>query len=153
MQVRCPRREPPRPDPNTYLSVVSELEASLDRAAQLAPNPGRPLVHRLNRLEYRNAIRDLLGLELDEKVLLPPDSSSHGFDNIADVLTFSPGLIERYLLEAQRISALALGNGMLNSATHTYDFPIAYVQEDRLSVESSAGLSWRRDSAHVSGRR
>ena len=86
------------------------LEGSLDRVAQAAPQPGRPLVHRLNRAEYANAIRDLLALEVDPAPLLPADDSSGGFDNIADVLGLSPVLLESYLSAAERISALAIGD-------------------------------------------
>ena len=82
----------------------------LDRAALASPQPGRPLVHRLNRAEYANAIRDLLALEIDPAPLLPADDSSAGFDNIADVLGLSPVLLESYLSAAGRISALAIGD-------------------------------------------
>ena len=82
----------------------------LDRAAKASPNPGRPLVHRLNRAEYANAIRDLLAVDLDVSALLPPDDSSAGFDNNADVLGLSPVLLESYLTAAERISALAVGD-------------------------------------------
>ena len=82
----------------------------IDRAAAAAPNPGRPLLHRLNRAEYANAIRDLLDLDVDVSALLPPDDSAYGFDNIADVLGVSPSLQERYLSAAEKISALAVGD-------------------------------------------
>ena len=99
----------PRPDPATYDALAAWLETTLDRAALAQPNPGRPLVHRLNRAEYANAIRDLLALDVDAATLLPPDDSSDGFDNIADVLGVSPALLERYLSAAGKISALAVG--------------------------------------------
>ncbi len=100
----------PRPDDATRRSLVSWLETTLDDAALAAPNPGRPLVHRLNRAEYANAIRDLLALDVDVSSLLPPDDSSAGFDNNADVLGVSPVLLESYLTAAERIAALALGD-------------------------------------------
>ena len=100
----------PRPDDATRRALVSRLEDVLDRAAKSSPNPGRPLVHRLNRAEYANAIRDLLALDVDVTSLLPPDDSSSGFDNIADVLGLSPVLLESYLTAAERISALAIGD-------------------------------------------
>ena len=100
----------PQPDPESRRALVGWLETSLDRAARTSPNPGRPLVHRLNRAEYANAIRDLLALEVDATSLLPPDDSSAGFDNNADVLGVSPVLLESYLTAAERISALALGD-------------------------------------------
>ena len=100
----------PRPDEATRRALVSRLEGVLDRAAKSSPNPGRPLVHRLNRAEYANAVRDLLAVELDVSSLLPPDDSSGGFDNNADVLGVSPVLLESYLTAAERISALAIGD-------------------------------------------
>ena len=100
----------PRPDEATRRALISRLEGVLDRAARSRPNPGRPLVHRLNRAEYANAIRDLLAVDLDVSSLLPPDDSSAGFDNNADVLGLSPVLLESYLTAAERISALAIGD-------------------------------------------
>jgi len=100
----------PRPDTAARKALVANLEGVLDRAAKASPNPGRPLVHRLNRAEYANAIRDLLAVDLDVSALLPPDDSSAGFDNNADVLGLSPVLLESYLTAAERISALAVGD-------------------------------------------
>ena len=98
------------------ISVVSQL----DRAAFASPQPGRPLVHRLNRAEYANAIRDLLALEIDPAPLLPVDDSSAGFDNIADVLGLSPVLLESYLSAAGRISALAIGDPKMPPTGEVY---------------------------------
>jgi mono/diheme cytochrome c family protein len=100
----------PRPDAATKKALVANLEGILDRAAKASPNPGRPLVHRLNRAEYANAVRDLLAVDLDVSSLLPPDDSSAGFDNNADVLGLSPVLLESYLTASERISALAIGD-------------------------------------------
>ena len=100
----------PRPDAATRRALVESLETGLDRASAASPNPGRPLAHRLNRVEYANAIRDLLALDVDVTELLPADDSSAGFDNNADVLGVSPVLLESYLTAAERISALALGD-------------------------------------------
>ena len=101
----------PRPDAVAYEGFRTWLEAELDRAAAQHPDPGRTEVfHRLNRVEYRNAIRDLLSLDVDIVGLLPPDDSSYGFDNIAGVLKVSPALLERYLVAAKRVSRLALGS-------------------------------------------
>ena len=86
----------PRPDRATSDAVVSWLETELDGAAKAHPNPGRPAVHRLNRIEYTNAVRDLLALEIDGQSLLPADVSGYGFDNIAEALSVSPVLLERY---------------------------------------------------------
>src|SRR4051812_20776960 len=112
-KVRGGMMPPPgatQPDAATRQALVSSLETTLDRAAQATPNPGRPLAHRLNRTEYANAIRDLLALDVDVTSLLPPDDSSSGFDNNADVLGVSPVLLESYLTAAERVSALALGD-------------------------------------------
>jgi len=115
-----PPRNAPQPDAATRGTLVSFLETTLDRAAAAQPNPGRPLVHRLNRAEYANAIRDLLALDVDTSTLLPPDDSAYGFDNIADVLGASPVLLERYLSAAGKISALAVGDPSLGPAGETF---------------------------------
>lgn len=108
------RQMPPvgkdRPDEATYTALVESLEVKLDEAAQTNPNPGRTdTLRRLTRFEYQNAIRDLLALEIEASELLPADESSHGFDNIT-VGNLSPGLLERYLTAAQKISRLATGH-------------------------------------------
>ena len=109
-----PPQGQPRPDKATVDTLLRRLETSLDRAAAARPNPGRvPAIHRLNRVEYGNAIRDLLALDVDVESLLPPDDSGYGFDNIADVLTVSPLLTERYLSVARKISRLAIGDPTL----------------------------------------
>jgi hypothetical protein len=99
----------PRPDEASYTALASWLESELDRSGAAAPNPGRPLIRRLNRSEYANAVRDLLDLDVDVSSMLPPDDSAFGFDNIAEVLGTSPALLERYLDAADRVSALAVG--------------------------------------------
>jgi mono/diheme cytochrome c family protein len=100
----------PRPDEAARRALVASLESTLDQAARTNPNPGRPLAHRLNRAEYANAVRDLLALDVDVTSMLPPDDSSGGFDNNADVLGVSPVLLESYLTAAERIAALAIGD-------------------------------------------
>ena len=110
----------PRPDKSSLEGLASFLEASLDRAASAAPNPGRATMHRLNRAEYANAVRDLLSLDIDAPALLPADDESSGFDNIADVLRVSPSLMERYLSASWNISRLAVGNTKIVPATTTY---------------------------------
>jgi mono/diheme cytochrome c family protein len=109
-----------RPDEAGYHTLIASLETALDRAAAAAPNPGRPLLHRLNRAEYANAIRDLLALDIDVTVLLPPDDSAYGFDNISDVLGVSPSLQERYLSAAEKISEAAIGDPAAGRITETY---------------------------------
>jgi mono/diheme cytochrome c family protein len=109
-----------RPDPATMESLIRGMEASLDHAA--APHLPPPGLHRLNRTEYTNAIRDLLGLEVDASKFLPPDDSTRGFDNIAGALTMSPALMEAYLSAAGKISRLAVGD--VSSPTQAvYDVP------------------------------
>jgi len=99
-----------RPAQGVIDEFAASLEASLDRAAQAHPNPGRTEpFHRLNRAEYQNAVRDLLALDVDASTLLPTDEVSYGFDNIAGVLKLSPLLTERYLNAAQKVARLAVG--------------------------------------------
>ncbi len=107
------RQMPPlgeaRPDAKTYHAAVAELQSALDRAAALAPNPGRTeTFRRLNRTEYQNAIRDLLAFDIDATALLPNDEPSHGFDNVI-VGNLSPTLLDRYVSAAQKIARLAVG--------------------------------------------
>jgi hypothetical protein len=129
----------PRPDAATYAAVVSSLETALDRAAAASPNPGRPVVHRLNRAEYANAIRDLLALEIDADALLPADDTAYGFDNNADILTVSPLLLERYMSAARRISRLAIGDSTMRPSVESYDVSRYEVQDDRASEELPFG--------------
>jgi hypothetical protein len=104
-----PPQSAPRPDEATLNAVTVHLEHTLDRLALSSPDPGHKPVHRLNRTEYGNAVRDLLDLQIDPSQLLPADDESHGFDNIAGVLRISPSLLEQYLSAARQISALAVG--------------------------------------------
>ena len=105
-----PPQGSPAPDTASRTALVTWLTGELDAHAAARPDPGRPLVHRLNRSEYGNAIRDLLDLEIDPSGLLPADDSAYGFDNVADVLGVSPVLLERYLSAAGKVSALAVGD-------------------------------------------
>jgi hypothetical protein len=100
----------PRPDQPTLERFTASLEQTLNRAALASADPGHKPVHRLNRTEYGNAIRDLLDLDVDVADLLPADDESHGFDNIAGVLRVSPSLLEQYLVAARQISSLAVGS-------------------------------------------
>ena len=130
----------PRPDNATYDSFATYLERSLDRAAAANPNPGRTgTIHRLNRTEYANAIRDLLAVEIDGTSLLPADDSSYGFDNIGDVLSVSPLLMEGYMSAARKISRLAIGNPGTRPVSQTYDLPKYLIQEDRMSEDLPFG--------------
>src|SRR5437667_3712854 len=109
-----------RPDRTTLDAFVTSLEAKLDREAAAKPNPGTTALHRLNRTEYGNAIRDLIGLDVDTTLLFPGDDSTDGFDNIADVLKVSPALLERYMSAAAKISRVAVGNPSIAATTATY---------------------------------
>jgi hypothetical protein len=100
----------PRPDVPIADGLVAFLRSELDRAAAAAPDPGRPLLQRLNRTEYSNTIRDLLGVDVDVSSLLPPDDSGYGFDNVTDVLGVSSLLLEGYLSAAEKVTSLALGD-------------------------------------------
>jgi len=110
----------PRPDRATFDTFTTKLETELNRAAAAKPNPGTTGLHRLNRAEYANAIRDLLALDVDAATLLPADDSSEGFDNIAAALAVSPALVERAVSTAQKISRMAVGNLLTSPATVTY---------------------------------
>ena len=110
----------PRPERAALDAFAGSIETAIDRAAATNPNPGRAPLHRMNRVEYENAIRDLLALDVDSSTLLPADDSSHGFDNIADVLGVSPSLLERYVAAAAKISRLAVGERDAAPAQVTY---------------------------------
>jgi hypothetical protein len=129
----------PRPDAKTYETLVAAIESERDRVAQAKPNPGRPTLHRLNRTEYANAVRDLLALEIDVSEMLPADDIGYGFDNIGDVLQVSPVLLERYLSAARKISRTAVGDMTLPASYQTYTIPHGLIQDDRLSETAPVG--------------
>ena len=131
----------PRPDVAIYDAVASRLETDIDRAAAANPDPGRTsTVHRLNRTEYRNAIRDLLALDLDVTPLLPGDETSDtGFDNNADVLSISTAQLERYLSAARTITRLAVGLAPAGPGFETFDVPLLLLQDDRQSEDLPLG--------------
>jgi hypothetical protein len=111
----------PRPDNAAYDAAATWLERELDRAALARPNPGRPAsLHRLNRTEYANAVRDLLGVEIDPTALLPPDAQAYGFDTNADALGVEPALLERYLTAAATIARVAVGDPTVRPAFERY---------------------------------
>jgi mono/diheme cytochrome c family protein len=110
----------PRPQRAALAAFASAVEQDLDRAAATTSNPGRAPLHRMNRAEYGNAIRDLLGVEIDPVTMLPADDSSNGFDNIADVLGVSPALLERYVSAAAKISRVAVGDPEISPLDVTY---------------------------------
>ena len=131
----------PRPDAATYHAVAARLEADIDRAAAANPDPGRTsTVHRLNRTEYRHAVRDLLALDLDVAQLLPGDETSDtGFDNNADVLSISTAQLERYLSAARTITRLAVGLPPAGPGFETFDVPLLLLQDDRRSEDLPLG--------------
>jgi hypothetical protein len=118
-----PPQGAPSPPASARQTFTTSLEAALDAAAARRLDPGAPLLHRLNRTEYANAIRDLLSLDIDVSALLPPDDSTAGFDNISDVLGVSPALIEGYVAAATKISRLALGDSSIGVDRVVYRVP------------------------------
>lgn len=124
-----------RPDRAALDSFAGAVETALDRVAAANPNPGRTPLHRMNRAEYANAIRDLLAVDVDATTLLPADDSSNGFDNVADVLGVSPALLERYVSAAAKISRLAVGDPETAPLDVTYT-----VKGDLTQTETLDGL-------------
>ncbi len=129
----------PRPDEASYHALVEYLETKLDGEAEANPSPGRPAIQRLNRAEYVNAIRDLLALEIDGESLLPQDNVGFGFDNVGDVLSVSPLLMERYVLAAERISRLAIGDAEVRPVAEQYEVPDEFLQDSRMSEDLPFG--------------
>jgi Protein of unknown function (DUF1592)/Protein of unknown function (DUF1588)/Protein of unknown function (DUF1585)/Protein of unknown function (DUF1587)/Protein of unknown function (DUF1595)/Cytochrome C oxidase, cbb3-type, subunit III len=117
-----------RPDAATINAFASTLEAGLDKAGASNPNPGRPALHRLNRAEYANSVHDLLDLDIDAAADLPADDSSHGFDNMAEVLNISPALMEGYIKVAGKISRTAVGDATMSPIVDTYHLPATLSQ-------------------------
>jgi hypothetical protein len=124
VKLRSRAMPPPgarRPDNATYDRVATSLETALDRAAAVRLNPGRPgELHRLNRTEYGNAVRDLLGLEIDPKAMLPADEQAHGFSTNAEALSMQPALLDRYLSAAAKIARLAVGDPAMPAGFERY---------------------------------
>lgn len=144
----------PKPDAAATGALLSYLETALDRAAAEHPNPGKlPLLHRLSRTEYANAIRDLLGIEalpkeLDFSLLLPADNSSSGFDNLADLLFTSPSTMERYIDAAHKISRFAVGDPKMPVMVNIYKLDPEHSQDERvddLPYGTRGGLAIRSD--------
>jgi mono/diheme cytochrome c family protein len=122
----------PRPDQTIYDSLATMIERALDGAAAADPHPGRVAVHRLNRTEYTNAIRDLLALDVNGRALLPADEpDQQGFDNVAGVLSVSPRLLENYLNAASIVSRLAVGDPTMSAVEDIFRIPAAMAQDDR----------------------
>jgi hypothetical protein len=141
----------PRADAATYRAVASALENEIDNAWAASPNPGRiGAVHRLNRAEYQNAIRDLFALDLDVKPLLPGDETADGsFDNLADALSISTAHLERYMSVARQVTRLATGLPPTRPTIETFEIPLHVIQDDRQSEDlpfgSRGGIAVRHD--------
>ena len=135
----------PRPDAAAADRLAAWLETEIDRAAAASPNPGRTVpLHRLNRTEYQNAVRDLLDLDVDAAALVPADDQSYGFDNIAGVLKVSPTLLERYMNAARFISRLAVGASPMAPTGETFRIVSdlsQYGHQDGLPFGTRGGLS------------
>jgi mono/diheme cytochrome c family protein len=137
-----------RPDARVAAELVAYLETTLDAAAVAHPNPGRAPVHRLNRAEYSNAVRDLLALDVRPGDWLPVDDSGYGFDNIAAVLSTSPALLDRYMSAARTISRLAVGDLTMKPVEQMYDAKFDPIKgarneqlNDELPFDSRAGMT------------
>ncbi len=135
----------PKPERPVLDGFAGWVETTLDAESAKAPNPGRAIVHRLNRAEYANAIRDLFDLTIDPKAMLPADDSGFGFDNVGDVLSVSPGLLERYIIAGRKIVRQALGDPTVRPDVATYKvLPLAWQDEqmsDDLPFGSRGGTS------------
>ena len=131
----------PRADAATYRAIATALENEIDRAWFARPNPGRiGAVHRLNRAEYSNAIRDLFALDFDVKPLLPGDDTADGsFDNFADTLSISTSHLERYMSVARQITRLATGLPPAKPALDRFEVPLLVLQNDRQSEDLPFG--------------
>ncbi len=128
-----PPRGQKQPSPQARARFVATLENTLDAAAAANPYAGTTTVHRLNRAEYTNAIRDLLGVEMDLTELLPSDGGDFGFDNIGELLRSSPMLLDRYMTVGLRVADLALGNPEASVSATTYNIPFDTTQEHHLA--------------------
>jgi len=134
-----PPAKAPRPDAATSQGFADYLETTLDKMAFANPNPGRSVVHRLNRAEYSNAVRDLLGVEVDGAAVLPADDSGRGFDNLAKLLNVSPVLMERYMSAASKIATMAVGDPTVLPVGHTYQVSDKLYQYEQVSEDLPFG--------------
>jgi Protein of unknown function (DUF1592)/Protein of unknown function (DUF1588)/Protein of unknown function (DUF1587)/Protein of unknown function (DUF1585)/Protein of unknown function (DUF1595)/Planctomycete cytochrome C len=146
-KLRAGEMPPPtvrrRPETRLAEGFASHLESAIDRAALAHPNPGRSIVRRLNRAEYSNAVRDLLAVDVRPGEWLPIDDSGYGFDNIAEVLSTSPALLDRYMSAAYKVSRLAVGDLSIKPAEDIYDAkrdPNKGTRNERLSDDLHPGL-------------
>jgi hypothetical protein len=122
----------PQPEPETVKAFLSSIEARIDAHAAANPNPGRRTFQRLNRAEYARSVKDLLNLSVDVEALLPPDTISHSFDNIADVQGMSPTMMDSYLRAADKISREAVGDPEVEPSVTAYKAPKTASQRKRV---------------------
>lgn len=122
----------PRPVPAAYENIAAYLETELDQHAREAPDPGRPAMRRLNRTEYINSVRDLLGVEINDETILPSDDTMFGFDNVGDVLTLSPLLAEQYIAAARKVRRQALGEADTQPLADIYSVAGSLMQDQRM---------------------
>ena len=137
----------PRPAEATLQGFAASLERRIDAQALTSPDPGHKPIHRLNRTEYGNAVRDLLDLQVDVMDLLPADDESHGFDNIAGVLRVSSSLLEQYLTAARRVSSVAVGTDA-EAVRLTFRVPPDDSQQDEvdgLGIGTRGGIRFRHN--------
>ena len=134
----------PRPSAEVARAFTHWLTDQLDSSAATHPNPGRPVIHRLNRAEYSNAIRDLLALDIKPGAMLPPDDTGYGFDNIGEVLSLAPVLIERYMSVARTVARLAVGDQAIKPESAEFRPPKGMRRRERVSddlpFDSAGGL-------------
>jgi len=138
-----PPHDKPQPPPEVRAAFVQALEGTLDAAAEAKPYAGTTTVHRLNRVEYANAVRDLFGIEANLTDVLPSDGGDFGFDNIAEVLRTSPLLLERYLSVGLRVADMAVGNADAVVGSASYRLPFDTTQDyhlEGLPIGTRGGL-------------
>ncbi len=129
----------PRPDEAFYQAFLSHLKTGLNKVSEQNPNPGREIAtHRLNRTEYTNAVRDLMGVDFDGAAMLPPDNSG-GFDNLGDLLTVSQVLLEKYMAAARMVTRLAIGDPNTEVDSHQYIVDPRLLQDERMSEDLPFG--------------
>src|SRR5262245_47146179 len=142
IKLRTQTMPPPgnrRPDGATYDAVASWLEGELDRSAAADPNPGSSILRRLNRLEYVNAVRDLLAVDVEAESVLPIDDQKFGFDNVSSAQSVTPVLLERYMSAGKEISSLAVGEPEVRPTSDTYPVDLFLEQGDRMSEDLPFG--------------
>ncbi len=133
----------PQPPAAQRAAIIRSLETALDRTVEGNVNPGSVMLHRLNRREYSNAIRELLDIQVDAEALLPRDDHSHGFDNVAEVLKVTPSFLEQYLAAAREISVQAVGNPRARVTGRMYPGNLAaqqYINHEGLPLGTRGGL-------------